>query len=322
MIHHIKPIVVVSKCLGFDNCRYNGQMITDKFIEKLRSFVEFQTVCPEMEIGLGVPREPIRVVEADGHRHLFQPATESDFTDKMQKFSEKYLSSLQEVDGFILKNRSPSCGILDVKIFQGFDKSSRSTRGSGFFGSRVLDQFAGMPIEDEGRLKNFAIREHFLTKLYTFTRFRIMKKTKRMKDLVIFHTRHKYLFLGYNQSRYRNMGPIVANHEKHDFDQVINFYEAELKQLFHSAPKDTSMINALQHLFGYISDGLSKPEKSFFLSSIEEYRDERIPLSTLIHMIYSYAVRFNQDYLLNQMILNPYPKELVEITDSGKGRNY
>ncbi len=322
MDEKIRPIVFASKCLGFDQCRYNGQIITDQFIEKLKPFVEFKTECPEMAIGLGVPREPIRIIMDDQKPRLFQPATGLDITEKMEQFAQSYLDSIGEIDGFILKNRSPSCGCTDVKIYDSYKPASSSTRGSGFFGGSVSAKYQGMPVEDEGRLKNFTIREHFLTKLYTFTRFRLMKKTRQMKELVEFHTRHKFLFLAYNESHYRKMGPIVANHQKLDLNTVTHLYEQELKQVFKNIPKDTSMINTLQHLFGFISDDLSKSEKAFFLNSLEEYRDERIPLSTLIHLIHAYAIRFNQPYLLNQIFINPYPIELVEITDSGKGRTY
>lgn len=260
----IKPIVIVSKCLGFDNCRYNGQTISDKFIDKLGEYLEFKTVCPEMAIGLGVPREPIRIVLDNGKPRLYQPATGKDVTEAMEDFTDTYLNSIEEVDGFILKNRSPSCGSIDVKIYSGYEKSARSIRGSGFFGGVVFKRFEGLPIEDEGRLKNFTIREHFLTKLFTFTRFRQMKKSGKMKDLVEFHTCHKFLLLGYNQSHYRKMGPIVANHNKYDFNKVINLYEHELKQIFKNIPKVGSIINTLQHAFGYVSDELSKAEKAFF----------------------------------------------------------
>lgn len=322
MNNNIKPIVIISKCLGFGNCRYNGQIISEKYIDKLKKNIEFRPVCPEMEIGLGVPRDPIRIVLENEQPQLTQPASGSDVTNAMQKFTDSYIASIKEVDGFILKNRSPSCGIGDVKIYMGYKKSARTIRGSGFFGGGVLDHFQDMPIEDEGRLKNFTIREHFLTKLYTFARFREMKMTQQMKALVEFHTNHKLLLLAYNQSHYRKLGPIVANHEKNDFHTVIRNYEHELKQVFKKIPKDTSIINTLLHAFGGISKHLSKAERAFFLNSLEEYRDERIPLSTLNHLIHAYAIRFNTTYLLNQVFIHPYPKELVEITDSGKGKSY
>jgi uncharacterized protein YbgA (DUF1722 family)/uncharacterized protein YbbK (DUF523 family) len=317
-----KPRIVISKCLGFDRCRYNGEIIPDLFIEKLREHVEFVTICPEVEIGLGIPRAPIRIVEESEELNLFQPESGKYFTGQMEKFTDKYLSSLTDIDGFILKNRSPSCGPADVKIFYGFEKSAGAYRGSGLFGGEVVRRFSQVAIEDEGRLKNFTIRDHFLIKLYTLTRFRLAQKRADMGALVKFHSEHKLLLLAYNQAHYRLCGKIVANHEKRKSSDVYQLYYQELVHILKSNPRYTAMINTLQHAFGWISKNLSKEEKQFFIRSLEEYRDERIPLSTLLHLIHAWAIRFKNDYLLAQVLLNPYPRELTEITDSGKGRNY
>ena len=153
-------------------------------------------------------------------------------------------------------------------------------------------------------------------------RFREVKAEQKMKKLIEFHSHHKYLLLAYNQSRYRICGRIVANHAKMDLNRVIELYEKELKHILKSVPQYQSIINTLQHAFGGISKYLSHEEKSFFLNTIEEYRDERIPLSTINHLIYSYAVRFDSQYLMDQVFFNPYPKALIAITDSGKGRHY
>ncbi|MDY6822501.1 MAG: 2-thiouracil desulfurase family protein [Thermodesulfobacteriota bacterium] len=161
-----KPTVVVSKCLGFDHCRYNGQMIPDSFVENLAEHVEMIPVCPEMAIGLGVPRDPVRVVLVNGEPRLYQPATGEDFTEAMEQFTHEFLAGLPAVDGFIMKSRSPSCGIRDVKIYHHMDRPDTGTeRGGGMFGGRLKALFPGTAIEDEGRLKNFSIRKHFLSHL-------------------------------------------------------------------------------------------------------------------------------------------------------------
>jgi uncharacterized protein YbgA (DUF1722 family)/uncharacterized protein YbbK (DUF523 family) len=318
----LKPRVVVSKCLGFDRCRYNEEIIPDGFVEKLSDHVEFIKICPEVEIGLGIPRAPIRIVEKAGELTLFQPDSGKYFTKKMINFTDKYLSSLTNIDGFILKNRSPSCGPADVKIFQGLDKSAGAYRGSGFFGGEVVKRFIAAVIEDEGRLKNFTIREHFLIKLFTLARFRMTQNNGNMGALVKFHSEHKLLLLAYNQAHYRLSGKIVANHEKHKSGKVFQLYHQELIHILKTNPRYTAMINTLQHAFGWISNALSKEERQFFLKSLEEFRDERIPLSTILFLIHAWAIRFKNDYLSTQVLINPYPRELTEITDSGKGRNY
>ena len=322
MVKHPKPKVVVSQCLGFKKCRYNGQTIPNDFVDKLGEFVDYTPVCPEEEIGLGTPRDPIRIGKKDDELRMVQPASGKDVTDQMQNFTAKYLSGLNSVDGFLMKNRSPSCGINDVKVYHHLDQPTGADRGGGFFGGQLEKYFPNAAIEDEGRLRNFRIRQHFLTKLFTNARFRNIARTQKMKDIVQFHSNHKYLFLSYNEEAMRDCGSIVANHEQNPAEQVFSDYRKRMKDILAKPPKYTAIINTLHHIFGGISDNLSKEEKEFFLNSVEEYRDERIPLSTLIHMLQSYAIRFDNDYLKNQVFLEPYPRELVEITDSGKGRNY
>lgn len=316
-----KPNVVVSKCLSFAKCRYNGEVVLDYVVEKLKPYVNFIPVCPEVEIGLGVPRDPIRVVAYKGKLHLYQPATQRDITQEMVSFVDKYLNSLSEIDGFILKYRSPSCGINSVKVYHSFNPDARSVSGQGFFGAEVLKRFKGLAIEDEGRLKNFTLREYFFTKLFTLARFRLVKKSRKMNQLVQFHTVHKLLFMAHSQIKLRELGKIVANPTHEKIDIILDRYEKTLTQLLAQPPTFKSWINVLTHAFGGVSDGLSKHERQFFLNLIEEYRDERIPLSVLTKLIYAWAVRFNDQYLLAQTFLNPFPKELVEITDSGKGRD-
>ena len=320
MKHFPRPIIIVSQCLGFAHCRYDGQTIENPFVPRFQEFVEFRPVCPEVEIGLGIPRKPIRIVTVEGKNRLYQPATDRDVTQKMETFVDSFLNSLAEVEGFFLKSRSPSCGMQDVKIYPGFENVARAFKGSGFFGGEVLRRFDGLPVEDEGRLRNFTIRENFLTKLFTFARLRDVKKSRSMKALIDFHTTHKLMLMGYNQTQMRALGKIVANQEQSGFDAVVSAYEHHLKLALASIPKFTAMINVLMHAFGGFKEVLSKEEKQFFLESLEEYRDERIPLSAVLHVLRAWAIKHNNAYLLTQTFMEPYPHELVEITDSGKGR--
>ncbi len=169
-MEHPKPIIIVSKCLGFSACRYNGVIIYDEFLDALKKYVDFRPICPEVEIGLGVPRNPVRVVSINNTLRLIQPSTNNDVTDMMNNFAYSFLNSIDEVDGFILKSRSPSCGIKDVKIYPSKNDSRVIRMGSGFFGSAVINKFPDLPIEDEGRLTNFRIREHFLIKIFIFSK--------------------------------------------------------------------------------------------------------------------------------------------------------
>jgi len=319
-----RPVIVVSKCLGFDHCRYNGAIIEDRFVAKLGTFVDYRPVCPEVAIGLGIPREPVRIVVDGGERHLFQPATERDVTKEMRGFTNHYLSGVEGVEGFLLKNRSPSCGPRDVKIYEGFHKTASAVMGSGIFGGAVIERLKGKAIEDEGRLRNFTIRENFLMRIFTLARYREVRNKASIQGLVDFHTRNKFLLMAFNQSRMRELGRIVANHR--DFGRTpegaLSHYGENLEVLLDRIPRFTSIINVLMHMFGGFKDLLSADEKRFFLNSIEEYRDERIPLSVILHTLEAWAIGSKNQYLLNQTFLRPYPRDLVEITDSGKGRKY
>jgi len=314
-----RPRVVVSRCLGFADCRWNGATISDPFVRRLADHVTFCAVCPEVEIGLGCPRDPIRVVETDGGRRLVQPATGQDVSDAMRGYAARVLDGLGPVDGFLLKSRSPSCGIKDVKIRSGPDGSSVRGRGPGFFGAAVLERFGHLAVEDEGRLNHFRIREHFLTSLFTLAAFRDLRARGRMRDIVAFHSRNKGLLMGYNQTQLRAMGRIVANPDKAPPDEVFAAYGEHLALALARPPRFGGMINVLMHALGHVSDRLKAEEKAFFLDQLARYREGAVPLSVVTTLVKAWAVRFEQHDLMDQTYLAPYPEALVEITDSGKG---
>ncbi len=316
-----RPVVVLSRCLEQEPCRYNGDIIRSEVVRELEPFVDYITPCPEVQIGLGVPRNPIRAAWHEGVLQLFQPATGQDVTHDMQAFAEEFLSSLGEVDGFLLKSRSPSCGIKDVKYYHDREaKSMVKEKGPGFFGGAVLERFPSKAVEDEGRLLNFTIREHFFTKLFTMARCRGLRQAS-MKDLVQFQAENKYLLMAYSQKYQKTLGRITANPDKKPYAEVWAEYEKNLGQALHKPARFTSNINVLMHCFGYISDQLSSGEREFFLNSLDQYRRERVPLSVPLHVLRTHAVRFEQEYLLQQTFFQPYPEELMTITDSGKGRS-
>ena len=320
MFEHVVPKVFISHCLGFGRCRYNGQTIVDPFIESLRPCVEPVTVCPEMGIGLGVPRHPIRLVEEQGGISLFQPETGRDVTHKMTAFTESFLDTLGEVDGFILKYRSPSCGPNQVKVYNSRKPEAGHRKGAGAFGGRVVERFCGFPIEDEGRLHNFDIRQHFLTQLFSLARFRAVVRDGTMASLVAFHSRHKYLLMAYSQAGLKRLGRMVANAEHRPAGDVIEAYRTGLLRTLAKPPRRTNSINVLLHVLGHVSDGLKPAEKAFFLDEMERYRAQRVCLSAPTSLLRSWIVRFDVPYLMDQYYFDPFPEVLVEVLDSGKGR--
>ncbi|MEW6553285.1 MAG: DUF523 and DUF1722 domain-containing protein [Actinomycetota bacterium] len=316
-----RPVVVVSRCLGFERCRWNGEVIADELTDRLGAFVDYRTVCPEVEIGLGVPRDPIHIEAIKGSLRLVQPATGRDVTREMRDFCEGFIASLGKVDGFLLKARSPSCGPVDVKVYAAGGKSGSMDRGPGFFGGAVTAAFPDLAVESEGRLKNFRIREHFLTRLFARARFRAIEEAGAMKDLVDFHARNKLLLMAYNQSELKVLGHIVANHEHMSMKEIIPAYREHFARALSKTPRYTSNINVLMHALGYFSKEITARERSHFLQTVERYRDGNIPLSAATGIVNSWIVRFDQAYLEQQTFFRPYPEELSFISDSGKGRD-
>lgn len=307
-----KPRIFASRCLGFAKCRYNGVAIKNSVVDALEKHAEFVTVCPEVEIGLGVPREPIKIVNRKGRRKLVQPATGKDVSGKMNEFSEEYLGELGEVDGFILKGKSPSCGLFDVKEHTGVEGgTSKGRKFSGFFGKKVMGIYPDTPWEDDGRLLSGEIRGSFFKKIFTLARFRGVKKAEKMRGLVEFHDKHKLLLMAFGQKRMEKLGRIAANRRKEREGGVIKKYGEELRKTLKSGITRKSAANVLMHAFGYFKKELGRDEKDFFLETLKNYRRGKMLISAPRGLIWSWVLRFNQEYLKGQVFFEPYPKELV-----------
>ena len=305
-----KPVVVVSKCLEFEACRYNGERISSSFINRLKPHVRFRPVCPEVEIGLGTPRDPIRIHLQDERKALYQPATKKDLTGDMNAFAEKFLGSLEEVDGFILKAKSPSCAIDDAKIFPAPDSEEQIAKGSGLFAGAALERFGSRAFADEAGLNEPEARARFLTRIFALAGFREVKQQGNMAGLVRHHAENKLLFLACHQETMREMGRITANREKRSLTEVFSLYENALLRLLSHPPARASWINALSHAMGHLSEKISGEEKKRFLDALEEYRAGRIPLSEPLDMLREWSARFGSEYLKKQTLFEPYPREL------------
>jgi uncharacterized protein YbgA (DUF1722 family)/uncharacterized protein YbbK (DUF523 family) len=309
-----RPKVVISKCLEFENVRYDGGIISSVFVKKLMPHVDFIPVCPEVEIGLGIPRDPLRIVTVEGKLRLVQPATNLDLTDKMTEFANSFLDSLPEVDGFILKSRSPTSATKDAKVYPSTNrKVAPISKGPGLFGRAVLRRFSDLAVEDEGRLRNPRIKEHFLTKLFTIASFREVKASNSLRNLVGFHSENKLLLKTYNQKELRKLGKIVANQKSKTLVETIRDYEQHLFGALRRPPRCGSNINVLMNAMGYFSNALSKEEKSFFLDSLEKYRAGNLPFSVVISILRAWIIRFKEDYLAKQTLFEPYPEDLMDI---------
>lgn len=325
MTEFIRPRVFISKCLTFEHCRWNGNIIESPVVEILKSFIDFQPVCAEVEIGLGVPRDPVRLVKQGEKLMMIQSKTDKDITEKMVTFCNKFLNEIVKVDGFILKTKSPSCGIKETKHYADMQAGSPVLeRGAGLFGHAVINKFNFLPIETEGRLRNFKIREHYLTKLYTVAQFNVIKERQSLHELIQFHARNKFLYMAYNQEKMRILGNILGNQKDYSFQDLIEKYEKILLEIMVVPPKYTSNINVLMHALGYFKKELSYDEKNFFLDIVNRYRDSWIPLFLNTNLLKSWIVRFHQTYLEQQTFFEPFPKDLMtfDLKNTWRGLDY
>lgn len=318
MIKYEKPRIVVSSCLEFRKCRYNGDVIPSSIVKALNEELKLLHVCPEVGIGMGIPRNPVSIVLKKGKKHLVQNDSNSDYTKEMNEFSAKYLDSLKDIDGFILKSKSPSCGINDAKIYTDNDVRYVNGKGSGLFAEYVLKNFPDSAIESEARLTNLNIRENFLIKIFTFARFRKVKKLNSLNKLIEFHSDNKLLFMSYNQSKLKILGRIAANSENRNTELIISEYEKLLKEMFIRPTTRGRNINALQHIFGYFSDYLNQREKKYFFNELELYQSSKITLTSLKSILFAWVMKYDEKYLETQSFFRPFPGNLLDLSNTGK----
>lgn len=311
-----RPVVVTSHCLELAACRYNAQSIRAPFVRALADHVEIRPVCPEVEIGLGVPRDPIRLVAVGGERRLVQPATGRDVTEPMHAFADRFLTDLGDVDGFVLKSRSPSCGIKDTKEYASVEAEQPARRTAGYFGGAVLDRFPYAAVEDEGRLTNSRLRHHFLTKLFAHAQLRSVRAVGVAAELVRFHTERKLLLLAYHQTVQRELGRLVAGVGERPFRETVARYEELFGRALAAPSRPKSTINVLLHALGYFKGGLATRERRHFLTLIERYRQNRVTLAAPLAVLQTWIARFDEPYLARQVFFEPYPPALFDLSDS------
>lgn len=304
---------MISQCIEGDSVRWDGGGIASDFVALLIPHIDSVRVCPEVEIGLSVPRDPLRIIQEADQLRLIQPATGQDITMKMRSFVAAFLGSLPAVDGFILVHRSPTSALRDARIYPNRKlKVAHIAKGPGFFGRAVLERFPYLALEDVGRLRNPRIKAHFLTKLFALARFRRVR-SGQIKDLIQFHSKNKLLLKAYHQNEMRRLGRIVANPERKSFQDLITTYQEHLFYALHRPPRCGSNINVLLNTLGYFSEKLTGTEKQFFLNSVEQYRKARLPLSVVVNMLRLWQSKYQIEYLSQQTFFEPYPAELMDI---------
>jgi uncharacterized protein YbgA (DUF1722 family)/uncharacterized protein YbbK (DUF523 family) len=302
----------VSTCLLGEQVRYDGGHQLDRFIrDTLGQFVDYVPVCPEVECGLPVPREAMRLVGNIENPRLVTRKSGQDMTDMMLDWGRDKLDLLEKEDlcGFIFKSKSPSSGMAQVRVYN--DKGMPQINGVGIWAKMFMERFPLLPVEEDGRLHDLKLREMFIERIFVFKRWREEAADKdKIADLIGFHTRHKLLIMSHSPDIYRKMGRLTANTDGIDLDKLKHEYIQLLTKamaLKTTTPKNT---NVLQHLLGYFKKNLNPDEKSEFLDILDQYSKNLIPLIVPITIINHYVRKYDQKYLKEQVYLKPHPIEL------------
>ena len=308
-----KPKIVVSECLYGTKCRYDSQGYNDKVIQSLKDYVDIQTVCPELAIGLSIPREPIRIEmnkENEEYR-LIDYNSKNDYTNQMTEFSEEFINGLDDIDGFILKSRSPTCGLKDAKVYYRGNKCSIRSNENGFFSQKIIDKYDYLPIENEGRLKNYNIRDNFFTRIF------FINNLKNNKNIIEFHKNNLLLLKSYDEESTNEVSDILNENRMED---QVHQYKEKVLNIVSNQRKKENKLSIIIKVFEKYKNMLNEEEINMFNGLIESYENQRIPFSTLEVVIKMYVTRFKDKDILNQTFFYPYPENLINITDSGKGR--
>ncbi len=303
----------VSSCLLGNLCRYDGAHAKDDYVVKiLQNYFELVPYCPE-HIVFGTPRDTIRLVQTHETIKVMTNKTNSDVTDVLQKSASECALQMEHDNlcGFILKSKSPTCGLERVKVYQEINAPSEK-KGVGLFAQAIKDRYPYLPLEEEGRLNDDWLKENFLMQIFAYKDlYEFLQKQPTFNDLVLFHTSYKYLIYAKSQTSYKHLGNIVANHEKKSLEVVLDEYKMGFLEAISLKNDIAKTYNVLLHIYGYFKKEISKEEKEIILLTLEEYKDQIIPLIAVIKIINLYVTRFDITYLKGQKFLNPYPKELA-----------
>jgi uncharacterized protein YbgA (DUF1722 family)/uncharacterized protein YbbK (DUF523 family) len=304
----------ISACLLGEKVRYDGNHKRDAFIVEVFSrHVTWVPVCPEVEMGLGVPRETMRLEQHGDEIRLVTPKTGADHTELLQTFAAQRLAGLSQerLCGYILKKDSPSCGMERVRLYpsQGVPKRS----GQGLFAAALLQRFPHLPVEEEGRLQDPRLRENFVTRVFAYQRWGQMAEQQITRaGLQRFHAQHKFVLVAHSQVGAQRVGRILAHPEQFADEQTwAAAYLDDFTEVMRRTPTRRGHTNVLQHLAGYVSDHLDRDEREEITEVIDQYRRGFLPLIVPVTLLRHYVRKFQVPYLLDQVYLSPHPHELM-----------
>jgi len=307
-----KEIVIgVSACLLGEQVRFDGGHKHQSYItETLGKFFTFKSFCPEMAIGLGAPRETLRLVEREGDVRCIGNKTPSlDVTDALRDVAEQQAHWHKDLCGYILKKDSPSCGMERVKVYS-TDVGER--KGVGLYAEVLQRNFPLLPIEEEGRLGDPLLRENFLKRVFAYKHWReLLKEGISQHKLTDFHAQYKYVLLAHHQDRTRELGHRLANAAKENIHDVAEWYFAEWMSILTIRASSKNHVNVLMHLQGFLKTDIDAGDKKELSETIENYRSGLLPLIVPVVLLRHHFRRYPKPFVEKSRYLNPHPAELM-----------
>lgn len=309
-----EPIRIgVSACLLGREVRFDGGHKHDRYLtDQLGAFVEFVPVCPEVEVGMGIPRESVRLVQRDGDLRMIAERSGTDHTDAMRAWCAKRMAQLESADlcGYVLKRNSPSCGMERVRVYPLAGMPQR--RGRGFFAEALMRHFVDLPVEEEGRLNDPPLRENFVERIFAYQRLRRLFAGRwSVGGLVAFHTAHKLQIMAHSPEDYRALGRLVAEARASERAAVERAYRQGFMAALRRKATAARHYNVLQHIAGYFRRDLDAGGRAELGQLFDEYRAGLVPLVVPMTLVRHYVRLFAVDYLAGQVYLQPHPKELM-----------
>ncbi len=293
--------------------RYDGGHKRDYFLTEIFGpFVEWIPVCPELEVGMGMPREPVRLIGNASEPSMIAERSRKNWTAAVNRFSAGRAAELQRLSlsGYIFKKDSPSCGMERVKIYP--PKGGATRDGRGLFAAAVMKRLPLMPVEEEGRLNDAVLRENFIERVFVYRRWQELAcGAKSVRALVQFHTAHKFHLLAHSERHYRDLGRLVANAKQTPLTQAYERYGSGLMEALRIPSNAKKHSNVLDHMMGYFSAQLAASERQELIEVIRDFRRQLLPLIVPITLIRHYVRKYRIEYLQNQIYLDPSPKELM-----------
>lgn len=304
------PIRVgVSSCLLGQLVRFDGGHCRDSFLnDHLSPFVEFQHVCPEAELGLGTPRPTLRLEASPDGPRMVQPKTGRDLTAEMQAHARARIAGLDELDGYVVKKGSPSCGMERVKVYRGV---SGTKDGVGLFTAALSEARPHLPLEEDGRLNDPGLRTRFVERVFAHNRWRVAKSRGLTRGtLVEFHTAHKLLLLAHDEACYRDLGRWLGQAGTMPDEELFAGYETRFLGALDKQPRVNGHVNVLEHAFGHLKHLVGRDDRRSLRRSVEDYRRGLLPLMAPLSLLRFHVEKHQVDYLAGQLYLEPHPMEL------------